>query len=185
MLSGPAAHSRGRAFSRAALLAAPALLLLGSLDARAAAAPPAPAVQFYDGSFECYAGPLALQLPDTYAQLLHLGPVVATRDGRVQVQKGLTTTERSIDFGGLAITVHLFSGDPEHYEVVRVQMQSARWKLSPLRVGEPASDALRQRDWPPMPREGGWEVQSDNARLIVTVKAGRIAAIDYVCDAAP
>lgn len=143
---------------------------------------PVPVVQFYDGSFECYAGPLALRLPDTYAQLLRLGEVRSTREVRRQSEHGLTTTERQIEFPGLTMLVYLFSADPARYQVVQVRIDSAAWQLSPLRVGQTIDAVSLGHGWPGLPRQGSWEVQGDTAQLLVRVRAGRIAAVDYFCD---
>jgi hypothetical protein len=165
------------------------LTLPAQVDAATAPAIPAPAaqapaVQFYDGSFECYAGPLALRLPDSYAELLRLGPVRGTRDVRVQTQRRLTTTERRIDFQGLSIDVYLFSADPGRYQVVSVRIEGSQWQLSPLRVGQMTDAVTLPRGWPGLPHQSGWEVQGDSAHLIVSVNAGHISAVDYLCDAA-
>ena len=162
----------------------PALLMVLALWSRHSSAAPgvAPPVQFYDGGFECYAGPLALRLPDTYAQLLQLGQVRSTRDVRRQTQHGLTTTERQIEFRGLLLRVYLFSGDPGRYQVVSVQIDGPAWQISPLRVAESSDAVSLGHGWPPLPHEGSWEVQGDSAHLLVGVRAGRIAAVDYFCD---
>ena len=164
-----------------------ALVLLTPGAAVAAnAAPAAPTLQFYEGSFECYAGPLALRLPDSYPQLLRLGTVQSAEDVRAQTEHGLTTTERRIKFPGLVMTVYLFSRDPGRYQVVSVHIGSPAWRtLSPLRVGRRVDAVPLPRGWPGLPPVGTWEVQGDTARLLVTVKAGRIAAIDYVCGSGP
>jgi hypothetical protein len=148
----------------------------------ATAASPGPAVQFYDPGFECYAGPLALRLPDTYAQLLRLGEVRRTRDVRQQTEHGLTTTERQIEFRGLVMRVYLFSGDPDRYQLASVRIGDPVWRLSPLRAGQPIDAVSLDAAWPALPRQGSWEIQGDNAHLLVSVRAGRIAAVDYSCD---
>jgi hypothetical protein len=144
-------------------------------------------VQFYDGGFECYAGPLALRLPDTYAQLLRLGEIRSARDmrtqtGRTQTGHGLATTERQIEFPGLILRVYLFSGDPDRYQLVSVQISSPAWQLSPLRVDERIDAVSLAPGWPRLPRQGSWEVQGDSAHLLVSSRAGRITAVDYLCD---
>ncbi len=139
-------------------------------------------VKFYDGGFECYAGPLALRLPDTYAQLLQLGEVVSTRNLRTQTQHGLTTTERQIAFRGLVMRVYLFSGDPGRYQLASVRISGPAWQLSPLRVGQATNRASLGHDWPGLPDRGSWEMQGDSAHLLISVREGRIAAIDYSCE---
>lgn len=183
---GPSAHACRRCVPAGiARILALVLVLLGlppGLQAGAAVAATTPMVRFYDGSFECYAGALALRLPDTYAQLLHLGKLRSTRDVRKQSERGLATTLRRIEFPGLRILVYLFSGDPDHYQVARVQIGSADWQLSPLRVGTSINRASLTRGWPALPREGSWQIQGDSAHLLVRLVAGKIAAIDYFCD---
>lgn len=175
-----------RAFTAGiARILASVLVLMGlppGLHAGEAVAGPTALVRFYDGSFECYAGPLALRLPDTYAQLLMLGQVRGTRDVRKQSERGLTTTLRQIEFPGLRMLVYLFSGDPDHYQVARVQIGSAGWQLSPLQVGSSVSAVSLTKRWPAPPRQGSWEIQGDSAHLLVHLVAGKIAAVDYFCD---
>ena len=166
-----------RALQPACLLALLLWLIPGAATATATAT-----VQFYDGSFECYAGTLALRLPDTYAQLLRIGQLRRARDIRRQREHGHTTTERQLEFPGLVLRVFVFSGDPGHYEVGSVRISSPGWPLSPLRVGEARSAVALGQGWPALPRQGSWEVQGDSAHLRVEVAAGRIAAIDYFCD---
>lgn len=152
------------------------------LHARGALADPAARVRFYDGNFECYAAPLALRLPDTYAQLLHLGPVRSSRDVRKQSERALTTTLRQIEFPGLRILVYLFSADPDRYQVARVQIGSAHWQLSALQVGTSINAVSLSTRWPALPRQGSWEIQGDSAHLLVRLVAGKIASVDYFCD---
>lgn len=163
---------------------APTLLIVLALCAKqgSAVASTAPTVRFYDGNFECYAGPLALHLPDTYAQLLQLGEVRSTRDVRTQTEHGLTTTERQIEFRGLIMLVHLFSGDPGRYQLASVRIDGPAWQLSPLRVGQAFDAVSLGHGWPGLPPQGSWEVQGDTSHLLVRVRAGRIAAVDYSCD---
>lgn len=180
------AQGRRRAFPAVIARILASVLVLTGLPpgphAGEAVAGSTPVVRFYDGSFECYAGPLALRLPDTYAQLLHLGQVRGTRDVRKQSERGLTTTLRQIEFSGLRMLVYLFSGDPDHYQVARVQIGSAGWQLSPLQVGSSVSAVSLTKRWPALPHQGSWEIQGDSSHLLVHIVAGKITAIDYLCD---
>lgn len=159
----------------------PALCALAAL----ATAHRAAAVDFFDAQFECYAGPLALQLPDTYAQLLELGAVRTTHDERVQQDRGgARTIERVVQFDGLAVTVYLFTADPDRYLVASVMISGPRWHLSPVHVGETAAElSAAHPDWPLAPQNGTWTMAGDESQVTVTLAHGRVRRIRYVCDA--
>jgi len=163
----------------AAILIGAALLATTGPAATAAAA--AAAVKFYDGGFECYAGPLALHLPDTYPQVLALSKVERTRDLSTQVNRGSTTTERAVIFDGLTLTVDVFSKEPARYLLAKALISDPRWQLSRLRVGEPAELMLATRGWPAPPTNGTWEMQGDASHVLVAVRHGLIATISYDC----
>jgi hypothetical protein len=175
------APRRGLSCGWAALLIGPALLAPVNPAAGAAAAASSQ-VKFYDGGFECYTGPLALHLPDTYRQLLALGKVQRTRDLKAQVNRGSTTTQRALTFDGLTLTVDLFSSEPDRYLLAGAVITEPRWQISGLRVGEPAQLMLAAPGWPAPPADGSWEMQGDGSHVLVAIRHGLIATITYDCE---
>jgi hypothetical protein len=169
-----------RGMSSASVAALIGAILLATTGPAAIAASAA-AVKFYEAGVECYAGPLALQLPDTYPQLLALGKVERTQDLRTQGNRGSTTTERAVIFEGLTLTVDVFSKEPDRYQLAKAVISDPRWQLSRLRVGEPAELMLATRGWPAPPADGTWEMQGDASHVLVAVRHGLIATIRYDC----
>jgi len=144
---------------------------------------PTAAVDFYDGSFECYAGPLALRLPDRYPRLLSLGKLRRIVNGRAQNYRGYRTIQRTISFDGLSVIVYVFSNDPNRYVLSRLIISAHGWQqLTALRIGAPARSVLLQRDWPAAPTDGTWRMDGDSAHVTLSLAHGRITLIRYVCD---
>jgi hypothetical protein len=168
----------------AALLIATALL--APVNPAIGATASSSQVKFYDGGFECYAGPLALHLPDTYRQLLALGKVERTHDLKTQVNRGSTTTstttQRALIFDGLTLTVDLFSSEPDRYLLAGAVITEPRWQISGLRVGEPAQLMLAAPGWPAPPADGTWEMQGDGSHVLVAIRHRLIATITYDCE---
>lgn len=133
-------------------------------------------------ALSCTTGPYRLKLPGNYRALRALGSIKREKTLRVEDSAGGKSELRSLRFKGLEFVVVLDSRKPNAYQVVTATFSSPNWRIAgPLRVGAPASTALKGMGLPSVPRDAELELEGDADSVRVTVLAGRVQQVEYDC----
>src|SRR5438105_8714205 len=95
-------------------------------------------ISHFIDKMSCEAGPYALKLPKTYAELRKLGALKAERLVREEDLAEYKARHVDLIFNGLRLGVVTYSNDPEHYQVTSAEIRSSQWHIAgPLRTGHP------------------------------------------------
>jgi hypothetical protein len=162
---------------RALLLA---LVLL--LPDAATAQPEEEEISLQAKQVSCTSGPYRIKLPKTYSALRRMALLKREKSlGEEQVD-GQTVTARELRFVGLEMVVYTSSGRPNQFQVARATVTTPKWRImGPLRVGAPASLALKGLGAKDLPRFGEVTLEGENDSILLTVAGGRVQEIDYEC----
>ena len=150
------------------------LLVLGS----AAAQPEEEQVTAYAKQVSCTSGPYRVKLPKSYRALKRMA--LLKREKVLSEEPDGST--RELRFVGAELVVFLSAERPDQYTLARATFMTAKWRImGPLRVGAPASLALKGLPVKPVPRYGEITIEGDEDAILLTVAGGRVQEIDYEC----
>jgi hypothetical protein len=163
---------------RRALALLAGMLLLGS----AAAQPEEEEVTAYAKQVSCTAGPYRIKLPKSYRALKRMALLKREKVLEEDAENGARTQTRELRFVGAELVVFTSSERPERYTLARATFTTSKWRImGPLRVGAPATLALKGLPLKPVPRHGEVTLEGDSDSILVTLAGGRVQAIDYEC----
>ena len=159
---------------RAAAALAAGLLVLGS----AAAQPEEEQVSAYAKQVSCTSGPYRIKLPKSYRALKRMA--LLKREKILSEEADGST--RELRFVGAELVVFLSAERTDQYTLARATFTTAKWRImGPLRVGAPASLALKGLPVKPVPRYGEVIIEGDEDAILLTLAGGRVQEIDYEC----
>lgn len=159
---------------RAAAALAAGLLVLGS----AAAQPEEEQVSAYAKRVSCTSGPYRIKLPKSYRALKRMA--LLKREKVLSEEADGST--RELRFVGAQLVVFLSTERTDQYTLARATFTTAKWRImGPLRVGAPASLALKGLPVKPVPRYGEVTIEGDEDAILLTLAGGRVQEIDYEC----
>jgi hypothetical protein len=123
----------------------------------------------------------SVRLPTKLSQLRALGRITDEQTIHVQEWDGYRTVEKTLRFEGLYVQVITFSNDPERYSLAAVYIESPSWRLSPFRVGQPASEALARLGARGSSSSGTWRFSGESEALHLESRSGRVHRVVYEC----
>lgn len=160
-------------------LAVPVALLVA---AGAQAQPEEEEISLQSSQVSCTTGPYRIKLPKTYSALRRMAVLKREKSLGEEHALGQTMMVRELRFVGLEMVVYTSSDKPNQFQLARATFTTPKWRImGPLRVGAPASLALkglRPRD---LPRFGEVTLEGEHDSILLTVAGGRVQEIDYEC----
>jgi hypothetical protein len=130
----------------------------------------------------CTTGPYRIKLPRSYRALRRLALLKREKLMSEEVQGDVRTAVRELRFVGAEILVFTSSDAPDRYTLARATFTTGKWRImGPLRVGAPASLALKGLPLKPVPRSGEVTLEGEGDSILLTVAGGRVQEIDYEC----
>lgn len=130
----------------------------------------------------CTSGPYRLTLPKSYKAVRGLGTLRRERVINTEQHGTHTVTHRELRFNGLELELATSSDKPNQYVLSKAIVSSRSWRIAgPLRVGSPASSALRGLRPKELPRDGEIEFNGATDSIRVVLAAGRILDFEYSC----
>lgn len=170
----PEAPRPGRRAAEAALL-----LLLALLPAHSLSQPEEEELTVQARQASCTGGPYRLKLPKSYRALRRLA--VLKRE-KVLSEDAQGVAARELRFVGLELVVFTRADRPDEYQLARAYFTTAKWRImGPLRVGAPATLALKDLGLRGIPRYGEVTLEGETDSILLGVAGGRIREIDYEC----
>ncbi len=161
--------------ARAVLSVALAALVFA---AGAQAQPEEEEVSAYAKQVSCTSGPYRIKLPKSYRALKRMALL---KRERVLTEEPHGST-RELRFVGAELVVFTTSDRPDRYTLARATFTTTKWRImGPLRVGAPASLALKGLPVKPVPRYGEVTIEGDEDAILLTLAGGRVQEIDYEC----
>ncbi|HWA36362.1 MAG TPA: hypothetical protein VG873_00725 [Burkholderiales bacterium] len=135
-------------------------------------------VSAYGKNVSCTTGPYRVKLPKSYRALKRLA--VLKRERLVREEDGGAL--RELRFVGAELLVFTSRDKPDQYTLARATFTTSKWRImGPLRVGAPASLAVKGLPVKPVPRYGEITLEGDGDAILLTVAGGRVQEIDYEC----
>jgi hypothetical protein len=157
-----------------------ALVLL--VPKHAAAQPEEEVISLQSSQVSCTAGPYRIKLPKTYSALKRMALLKREKSLGEEQARGETVMVRELRFVGLEMVVYTSSSKPNQYQLARATFTTPKWRImGPLRVGAPASLALKSLRPKDVPRFGEVTLEGEHDSILLTVAGGRVQEIDYEC----
>lgn len=165
--------------SRPGTARAAALVLALLLPGSAFSQPEEEELTVQSAQVSCTHGPYRLKLPKSYGALKRMA--VLKRE-KVLAEHAQGGTARELRFVGLELVVYTHTERPDQYQLARAFVTTSKWRLAgPLRVGAPASLALKELKLQNIPRYGEVTMEGEGDAILLSVAGGRIQEIDYEC----
>ena len=131
--------------------------------------------------YSCSAGAGGIRLPEKLSAVRALGVKVPEEVGESQQWDGYSTTERTLGLDGMTLQVITFSNDPERFLLSMAIIESARWDLSVIRVGQQLKQAFAALGYSGKPTNGNWRFNGESESLYVEARAGKISRLVFEC----
>lgn len=160
-------------------LAVPVALLVAT---GAQAQPEEEEISLQSSQVSCTSGPYRLKLPKTYSALRRMAVLKREKSLGEEHARGQTLMVRELRFVGLEMVVYTSSDRPNQFQLARATFTTPKWRImGPLRVGAPASLALKSLRPKDVPRFGAVTLEGEHDSILLTVAGGRVQEIDYEC----
>ncbi|HEY1092128.1 MAG TPA: hypothetical protein VGE47_13630 [Burkholderiaceae bacterium] len=158
------------------------VVVLGSLGLGSATANDLPdVVRQSVPQLSCAGGAYGTRLPKGLSALRALGRIRDEQILRVEKWDGYTAIEKMIRFDGLYVQVITFSNDPERYNLAGVFIESSRWDIAPIRVGQPAAPLLARLGAKNTSRDATVKFTGESDSLFIESRAGKVFRVVYDC----
>ena len=131
--------------------------------------------------FSCATGTYGARLPTKLSALRAIGRIQDEQIVRVENWEGYRAIERIIRFDGLHVQVITFTNDPERYRLARIFIESPRWQVGFIRIGQPSAPLLEQLGASSPSRDGSWRFEGESDTLYVEAIAGKVFRVVYEC----
>jgi hypothetical protein len=161
-----------------ALAVLPVALAALLFAAGAQAQPDEEEVSAYAKQVSCTSGPYRVKLPKSYRALKRMALLKREK----VLGEDAEGSTRELRFVGAELVVFLSAERPDRYTLARATFTTGKWRImGPLRVGAPASLALKGLPVKPVPRYGEVTIEGDEDSILLTLAGGRVQEIDYEC----
>jgi hypothetical protein len=132
-------------------------------------------------SYACTSKAAGISLPKKLSSIRALGPRTAEESGDSQQWDGYTSTERTLHFKGMSLQLVTFSNDPERYLLSTATIDSGRWSLSAIRIGQPTNQAFAALGYHGKPIDGSWRFVGESESLYLEARAGKVSKLVFEC----
>jgi hypothetical protein len=131
--------------------------------------------------FACATGAYGVRLPPKLSALRLLGKLEQEKVVSTEQWDDYQTVELILRFKGLSLQVITFTNDPERYNVAAMAIESPRWVVSPLQVGQPSAAPLTRMGVRAGITDGAWRFEGESDALYVEARRGKIHRVFYEC----
>ena len=138
-------------------------------------------ISHFIDKMSCEAGPYALKLPKTYAELRKLGPLKAERLVREEDLAEYKARHVDLIFNGLRLGIVTYSNDPEHYQVTSAEIRSSQWRIAPFRTGHPLPPRVGDVETKTLSSSATVEFSGNEDTLRVKLSGRRVSSLTYLC----
>ena len=130
----------------------------------------------------CDSGPYGLKLPETYAELKKIGPLVNERLVRDQDFGTHRARHRELVFNGLRLEVITYSNEPDKFYVSQAEIRSPHWKISgPFRYGQVLPAVVGDVHTKTLRGTSTVEFSGDEDTVRVRLVGRRVMGLTYLC----